>query len=450
MMRKEVPTYRKKGLFGRMKALFRNPLNFSAEVRQELGDFAKVDLGFRTIYLVSNPAAIKHILQTNNKRYGKSPAYEQLKLALGNGLVTSKGDFWRKQRRLAQPSFHKKRLEELFAGMVEETSKYLERLEARKDRESPTDICEEMAKITATIVLRTLFSADNKANLKLLYETINEAQEYVLYRTNYPFLIPFCYLNGRHRKFKKQLKVFDDIIYEIINQRKESTEQPADLLSMLLRARDEETGEGMSDQQLRDEVITLFVAGHETSANALSWAWYALAKNPAVKMKLRAEIAAVLGDRMPSFDDLKALPYTKQVLAETMRLYPPAWVVGRESLAADEINGWPIQKKEIFLLNIHALHRHPDFWEDPERFDPERFAVENVKTMSRQSYLPFGSGPRMCIGNHFAMMEMQLLLATLVRKFDFTLSDGHTVTGVPLIVYKPKGGIPVHITGVQS
>ena len=444
-MAKEVPTYTKIGLWGRMQGLFRNPLKFSHKAMTELGDFFKMNLGFRTIYITSNPAVFKHVLQSNNKNYVKSPAYKELKLALGNGLVTSEGDFWRKQRRLAQPAFHKKRLEELFLKMQEETKLYCQELEKECGQKEALDISKEMMTVTANIVLSTLFSSENKSDLELLYQSLNDAQEYVLYRTNYPFLIPFCYINGKHRRFKKQLKFFDDVIYDLIRERKNSQDQHFDLLTMLLNARDEETGEGMSDQQLRDEIITLFVAGHETSANALNWTWYALAKNPEIKSKLRAEVDRVLGDRLPNFEDLKKLPYTRQVLEESMRLFPPAWALGRECLEEDEVIGFKIAKKAILLLNIHALHRHPEYWDNPDVFDPDRFSEEKLKTIARNQYLPFGTGPRMCIGNHFAMMEMQLLLVSIVQKFDFILEEQHPVEGIPLVVYKPKYGIKMWV-----
>ncbi|MBI5915213.1 MAG: cytochrome P450, partial [Bacteroidetes bacterium] len=243
------------------------------------------------------------------------------------------------------------------------------------------------------------------------------------------------------RRFKKDMAWFDGYIYELIEARRHDPNPPNDLLTMLLAARDEDTGEAMSDRALRDEAVTLFAAGHETSATALSWTLWLLAQHPDVLQKLRDEVETVLEGRMPAFEDLRKLTYTMQVISEGMRLYPPAFAVGRQPLETDEILGVSIPKRSIMFISIAALHRDPRHWERPHDFYPEHFSPEQEKERPRLAYMPFGAGPRMCIGNHFALMEMQLLLALLVRQFDFELEKNHPVEPEPLVTLKPKHGI---------
>lgn len=440
-----IPNYKGAGYWARQREFFSNPLKFSTEKGREVSDFFYSYLLFKNIFITSNPKVIQHILQTNQKNYRKSPAYDQLKLALGNGLITSEGDFWRKQRRLAQPAFHRQKLMGLFNMMVGEADHYLKDLSQRCQGDEPLNISLEMMKVTADIVLKTLFNSDNYTDQQDLYHTMSATQEYIMYCVHQPYMIPWTFLNGRRRRFFKELQSFDAILQELIVARRNSDDPPADLLTMLLEARDEETGEGMSDRQLRDEAITIFAAGHETSANGLAWTLYLLAQHPAVFAKVRAEAQRVLGDGLPGFEDLRDLQYTRQVIEEGMRLYPPAWAIGREAIGADEVLGQMIPKKSILFISIYALHRHADLWPDPERFDPERFAPELVKERSRWAYLPFGAGPRMCIGNNFAMMEMQLLLALLVRSFDFSIAPGFVAEKQPLITLKPKHGILMNV-----
>ncbi len=440
-----IPYYKGKGYFARQKEFLSSPLIFSVTKGKEVGDFFYTHLLFKKIFIISNPDVFKYILQSNQKNYKKSPAYDQLKLALGNGLVTSEGDFWRKQRRLAQPAFHKEKLLGLFEMMVEVSEKYIKNLQQECQEKQEFNVAFEMMKVTADIVLKTLFHADNQGDEQKLYETMSSTQEYIINCIHHPLRIPWTFINGERRKFFSELGEFDNLVQDLINQRRASDAPPMDLLTMLVETKDADTGEGMSDQQLRDEAMTIYAAGHETSANALSWSLYLLAQHPEVLKKLREEIAQVLGDRSPTFAELRDLSYTKQVIEESMRLYPPAWAIGRESLKEDEIEGQAIPKKALIFMSIYALHRHPDLWENPDQFDPDRFAPDLAKERSRWHYLPFGAGPRMCIGNNFAMMEMQVLLAMLVRQFDFSLLPGFKAELQALITLKPKHGILMKI-----
>jgi len=434
-----LKTYKENNLFSRSKAFLEHPGAFIADKTKAYGESFYLHIPLRTVICTADPNVVKHVLQTNQKNYRKSFAYKQLRLALGMGLVTSEGDFWRKQRRMIQPTFYKTQLEDLFKGMFEETENYVAELESRRGGE--IDVSEEMMHLTSNVVLRTLFSSGNDLDPKEVYRQMVGAQEYMVHRINNPLLIPFNYINGRHKQFLKDKNAFNSKIYELIDSRKLDANPPNDLLTMLISAKDAETGEGMSNEQLRDEAVTIFAAGHETSANALAWTFYLLSQHPDVVKKLRKELDEVLGGGTPKFGDLPRLQYTKQVIEEGMRLYPPAHAVGREAIDDDEINGEKVKKDTIVLVSIYALHRSDKYYESPEKFDPDRFTPERIKARPKNAYLPFGAGPRMCIGNHFAMMEMQLILASLVQKFDFRLVPNQNLEMSALITLKPKENI---------
>ncbi|MCF8244286.1 MAG: cytochrome P450 [Saprospiraceae bacterium] len=424
----------------------RNPFEFTIKQAQEMGDFFMMPFLTRKIFIITNHEVVAHVLQKNQKNYIKSPAYRQLRLALGTGLVTSEGEYWRRQRRLVQPAFYKTQLEDLFRGMVVVAEKYMAELEGKCVSGVPLDMAKEMMAATARIVLKTLFSTENTADINEMYLVMMDAQDYLTYRTVKPYFIPLTYLNGKHRKFKKDIAWFDGYIYKLIAERRNDPNPPNDLLTMLLASKDEETGEAMSDRALRDEAVTLFAAGHETSATMLSWALWLLSQHSEVVQEMRDEIAEVLEDRMPGFEDLRKLTYTMQVIQEVMRLFPPGFAIGRQPIAEDEILGVKIPKSAIMFISIAAMHRDPRYWERPTDFYPEHFTPEREKTRQKVAYMPFGAGPRMCIGNHFALMEMQLLLTLLVRQFDFESVEGHPVEAEPLITLKPKYGILMHVS----
>jgi cytochrome P450 len=445
-MKSTIPVFKGKNPLLPGAEFLQNPFLFTIGQAPRLGDFYRIPFYFRSIFVATNLEVIKHVLQTNQKNYVKSTAYRHLRLALGNGLVTSEGEFWRRQRRLAQPAFYKTQLEELFKTMGTVATQFCLQLQQKAHDGQTLDFTKEMMSVTADIALKTLFNSDNNSDISQMYRVMMDSQDYIIHRTIRPYLIPFNYINGRHRRFRKDMAWFDHQILTLIEQRRKDPDPPADLLTMLLYARDEETGESMSNRQLRDETATLFLAGHETSSNALSWTFYLLSQNPEVVKKLRLEVATVLGDRTPTFEDLRQMPYTLQVIQEGMRLYPPAFAVGREPVEDDEILGHRIPKGSVMFISIGALHRDPRYWEKPEEFFPDHFLPEAEKNRPRMAYMPFGAGPRMCIGNHFALMEMQLLLAMLVWRFDFEADERHPIETEPLITLKPKYGIKLRVS----
>jgi len=442
---KSFPTARFKGRFSDLRTFRANPPVHMRKCKEKFGDTFELDLIFRKAMVTSNPQVIRHVLQTNNKNYIKDLSYRQLKLALGNGLLTNEGEPWMSQRRLAQPAFYKKRLEGLFDTMVDATENFLNGFGKHQGSNTSINITSEMNTVASDVALDTLLGGNRYGENLDIEESISSAQRYIVSRIRYPLATPLSYINGKYKKFKYDLNRFNDAIYGVINEYRENGGDDNHLLSMLLEARDEDTGEQMSDKQLRDELITIYVAGHETSANALSWTWYLLTRHPEMYQRLKDEIRSTLGNRRPTLADLRALPYSRQVMEEAMRLYPPVWITGREALNEDKAAGFSIKKGGLVFVSISNLHRDERYWENPDQFDPSRFEPAHVKARQRGVYIPFGLGPRMCIGNNFALMEIQLIIMMITQRFDFELDKHHSVEPEALITLRPKHGVKVFV-----
>lgn len=418
---------------------FQNPIGFVGKNFDTDVDTFRFRLPMKKIVCTRNPKIMDHVFVRNHKNYEKDFSMEQIGLALGKGLLTNTGESWFRQRRLAQPAFYKKRLEGLVNIMEELTDEYIEKLSKLRSGHKIL-IDEEMMNLTASIVLETLLGEKMNDDLRNIQRKIATAQQYIVKRIRLPFYIQFSQINGDYKKFKEELDYMDQIIYNIIDRRKKDLSNDSNLISMLIEAEDADTGEKMSDKQLRDELITIYVAGHETSAYALSWTFYELMKRPDVVQKIKEEVASVIDENGKiGADGLKKLVYTSAVIQEGMRLNPPAYFVSRECASDDEIDGIKIEKGEVVIVSIHAIHRHPGLWEDADTFKPERFLVSNEAT--RKYYQPFGAGPRMCIGNHFALMEITLILAKMIYHLDFKLYPDQKIQAQPLITLKPKYGI---------
>lgn len=400
-------------------------------------------------YIFFHPDHNKHILQDNNKNYTKipHPSLVTLQPVIGNGLLTSDGEFWRQQRRLAQPAFHKRRLASFAETMTACTERMLARWQPLIDSGEPFDLAHEMMELTLEIVGHTLFSIDITQEAETVGEAFTEVSEYISMLTRRPFSdilvnLPFT---PQHRTVKQFTQRLDEVVNQIIEQRRQTPadQMPDDLLTMLMEAEDIDTGQRMDDRQLRDEVMTIMLAGHETTALALTWAFYLLAEHPEVYNRLQEEVDRVLNGRLPTFADLPELTYTTMVIEETLRLYPPAYAIARFGQGPDQVSGYDLPKNAVVTLSPFLTHRHPDFWEEPERFDPERFTPERKAERHRFAYIPFGAGPRLCIGNNFAMTEAILLLATISQQTGLTLTHRHPVEMDPLITLRPKYGLEV-------
>jgi len=421
----------------------RGPLPFFQNLAQQYGDISYFRLGPQPAYFFNHPDYIKEILITNNQSFMKGLALQRAKRLLGEGLLTSEGEFHRRQRRLAQPAFHRQQIASYAGVMTDFAARTAERW---RDGET-LDISQEMMRLTLAIVGKTLFDAEVESDAREVGEAMTIVMD--LFNTiTSPFFELFQKLPlPQLRRFDTARARLDSIIYRLIEERRRSSEDRGDLLSMLLMARDlEGDGGQMSDMQLRDEALTIFLAGHETTANAMTWTWYLLSQHPEAEKKLHEEIDRVLGNRLPTFADVAELKYTEMVLAESMRLYPPAWALGRLALHDLEIAGYTIPKKSLVLMSQYVMHRDPRYFPDPLRFEPDRWQPAAREARPPFSYFPFGGGPRRCIGEGFAWMEEVLLLSTLARQWQMRLLPHHPVALKPVITLRPKHGMRMIVT----
>jgi cytochrome P450 len=396
----------------------------------------------KRIYFVNDAEYVKRILLDNVANYPKSHTYRNnLRPFLGDGLLISEGEFWKRQRRLAQPAFHLRRLKALAAAMAECAAE----LAGRWKHGEVVDVMAAMNAVTMEIVARTLFGADVSADIAEVGEAMAVLQEETGRVSLAAFFdLPEFLTRPRGRRFGDAVATLDRVVGRIVAARRASGETHDDLLSMLLEARDEETGEGMTDRQLRDELVTLFLAGHETTAISLTWTFHLLGQNPRAEEILQKEVDAALGDRVaPDFDDLEKIPYARMVAEEALRLYPPAYVFSRRAAADDRLGPYRMPAGAHIVISPYALHRRPDYWPEPGQFWPERFAPGARTDRPKLAYLPFGGGPRVCIGNSFAMMEHAIVLAAVVRRWRLESIPGREVRTEPRITLRPRGGLPM-------
>lgn len=422
----------------------RNPLEVISENIARYGNTYTFHLGgVQKGIMSARPEVIQHVLQKNHRNYRKSPIhFDKLARFLGNGLLSSDGDYWLQQRRLIQPGFHRKRLEGLAAVMNDEIARFLERLEEKTAANPVIDMSQAMMELAFRVVARSLFSADlPEEKLVELSGNITELQAFIIRLIRQPYLEWWFKLSGKTDIHLQMAARSRAVVADIIRQRRQSNAAHDDLLQMLLDARYESSGEGMTEEQLIDESLILFVAGHETTANALAWTWHLLSQHPDVVQRLRDEHQRVLAGRLPAFDDLPSLEYTLQVIEESMRLYPPAWITDRVAIEADEVDGVRIPAGAMIALSIYGVHHSAAHWKEPEAFRPERFSKENKALQHPYAYLPFGGGPRLCIGNSFALMEMQLILVQILRRFEVATVPGQAIIPQALITLRPKYGI---------
>ncbi len=425
-----------------LPAVRRDPIGVFLDAARRFGDVAHFKIGARHGYLITNPRDVRHVLQDNARNYHKSPLYEKLRISIGNGLLTSEDDFWLRQRRIAQPAFSRQRMSGLAAVMSGAAREAVQRWEASRIA-APVDIADEMMRITRTVVLRALLGADLGPfadRVDDAWKVMNEHIGESFWSWGMTDHLP----TPRQRRFQRARAVLQAAVDHLIADRRRNPSDRGDLLSMLMTARDEETGETMTDRQLRVEVTTFLLAGQETTSLVLTWTWFLLSEHPQARMRLDAELDA-LGGRPPELADLPNLPYTRMVIDEAMRLYPPAWGFSRQALGDDELGGYHLPRGWLAFVIPFVLHRLPAFWDDPDRFDPERFSPERASARPKFVYIPFGAGPRQCIGNHFALLEAQLVVATLAQRFRLRLVPGHRVEPWPLITLRPRHGMPMFI-----
>ena len=432
-----------KPVLGNTLQFQRDSLGFLMRAAADYGDVARYRLGNITFYQINHPDGAQHILQDNHHNYIKGDLFDIIRQLAGDGLFTSEGDLWLRQRRLMQPAFHRRRIAGFGEIMTGRTLDMLAQWERREDPGQPLDVAEELTGLTMAIIGETMFGARLDADTHAVSQAIGVLLADISFRFQVPFYPSLRWPTLRNRRTLAAMRTVDDVVLGIVDQRRRSDEQQDDLLGMLMEARDEETGQGMPDKQLRDEVVTIFVAGHETTAVLLTWAFYLLSQHPAAEAKLHAELAQVLAGRTPTAMDMPNLPYTRQVIDETLRLYPPAWITNRQAVAEDVVCGYTIPAGAVVGISPYVMHHLPAYWPEPERFDPERFDPATPHERPRFAYMPFGGGPHQCIGNSFALMEATLILATVAQRYRLRLPPGAIVTPQPKATLRPAGGLPM-------
>jgi cytochrome P450 len=412
-----------------------DPLKYFTGIIREYGDVVGLRIFNFRILLINHPDHIEDVLLNHPRKFIKGRVLQANKRVFGRGLLTSEGDFWLRQRRLAQPAFHRARIAGYASTMVEYTERLLDEWQDGEER----DVHKEMMRLTLQIVGKTLFDADVERDA----QDIGKSMELLLelgadFRRT--LFIPQWLPTPTNLRLERAIRQIEKVLYRIIAEKRASGCDAGDLLSMLLAAQDED-GSRMTDKQLRDEAITLFLAGHETTANTLSWTWWLLAQNPAVEAKLHAELRTVLAGRAPSLDDLPKLVYTNHIITESLRLYPPAWGTARTAIEDHEIAGYSVPKGSGVSFAQWTVHRDARWYDAPDEFRPERWEDDLLKRLPRFAYFPFGGGPRQCIGNTFALMETALILATIAQQLRFRLVEGHPVVPLASITLRPRHGI---------
>jgi cytochrome P450 len=429
-------------ILGHLPDYRRDPMGYEMHIARTYGDIVHVRWVNRHAYFISHPDFVRQVLVDQADKFHKAPIYRDLlSYFLGNGLLTSDGDFWRRQRKLAQPAFHTRRIQNYAQVMVDYTVRLLEPWRNGQVR----DINRDMMRLTLGIVAKTLFNADIDKDANRIGDALTDILEVTTQRIQSPIqVIPDWIPTAGNKRRKAAVRDLDAIVLGIIDERRAANEDQGDLLSMLMLARDDDD-QGMTDQQLRDEAVTIVLAGHETTANALAWTWYLLAQHPEVEVKLHAELDHALGGRLPTTDDLRQLPCTEMVVKESMRLYPPIPSIARQATEDLTIGDCPVPKGMIVSMAPHVIHRDPRWYPEPDEFRPERFTREFEKSLPKCAYLPFSTGPRICIGNSFAMMEAVLILATIAQRYRLSMVAGQSITPHAALTLRPQPNLQMRL-----
>jgi enediyne biosynthesis protein E7 len=424
-------------LLGNLREFRQDVLGLVVSSAAEYGDVVRCRLGPQVVHLINHPDAITQVLQKRAANYDKrTRSSSSIKSVTGDSLLTCNGEFWKRQRRMDQPAFHHRQIAGFADQMTAAAARMLDRWQAGPQT---LDIASEMAHLTYSIVGQTLFSFDTHSDAETVEQAMRVILPHVFNRLGNLINPPLWLPTPANRRFSRSLAAVDQVVYRIIHQHRlaqDRGEPDHDLLAMLMRARDAETGAGLDDSQLRNETITFLLAGHETTANALTWILYLISQHPAVEQLLLEEITNILAGKTPTLADIPQLPYTKSVIQESMRLYPPIWIIERRVIQQDVICGYILPAGSAVVISPYALHRHPTFWREPEKFDPARFHAGVP-----EAYIPFGAGPRFCIGNEFAMLEAQLITVMVLQAFQLKLVPGHPVEPQPDITLRSKHGM---------
>jgi cytochrome P450 len=440
-----APSYPGLPVVGALPEVISDRLGFFRRLSQ-LGDFSRVRFGPVWFVHIQSPTFLQHVLIDNARNYVKQTrGYRMLRLVLGQGLVTSDGEAWRKRRRLAQPAFHHQRI----AGFAEIMSRAAVELTERWAGASDgtvVDVQQGMMALTLKVVTEALLSGDvGDETTAVVARSVPVLLEHVAYRTLHPLSFGEAVPTPRNRRFRRAMGAIDRVVLDTIAERRDKVGQKGDLLDMLMEVADEDTGEGLTNSELRDEVMTMFLAGHETTAVALTFTLYLLSQHPEVEARVRDELGRVLGGRTPTMNDLKELVYLDWVLKESMRLYPPVWSLARMAIADDALGGHHVPKGTTVMFFPYIVHRLPEIWANPERFDPERFTPERFAAIPKTAYLPFLHGQRKCIGDGFASVEARLVLATLLQQLRFSLAQEPVLALDANVTLRPAHGLKMRV-----
>jgi cytochrome P450 len=429
-------------LLSQIGSIQADPLTFLTSLADRFGPVALFRVFTLPVIVVTHPEGVRHILQENYKNYSKDTIqYNALRSITGQGLLTNDGEDWLRQRRLAQPAFARPRLQALDQIVTPAVEAMLDRWHGRPE----IDLDREMMQLTLEIVGEALFSINLRGEAASLTGAVLTTLDHIVYRARNLVTPPAFLPTLRNLRFHRALALLDRTVYDLIDARRQAPDPGSDLLGMFLRARDEESGHFMNERQVRDEIMTMLIAGHETVASALTWTWLLLTANSEPRRKLQAEIAAVLGDRSPTSADLPNLPYTAAVFNEALRLFPPAWLITRTALGEDELFDHRIPAGALVVISPFVLHRRDEFWPAASEFQPERFL--DLAAVDRFAYIPFGAGPRQCIGSQFAQIEGRLILAGIARRFELSMNAPPPPVDA-LVTLRPRGGLPMHLSQV--
>jgi cytochrome P450 len=428
-------------LLGLTLAIRKDALGTLRRAAREYGDIVRLPIAFQDRIFLNHPDFIEQVLVIQQAKFHKSELTKRITEGLlGQGLLISEGEFWRRQRRLAQPAFHRSRINEYAATMIESTQRHIRDWRGGEQR----DLAREMMALTLDVAVRTLFGTTLSAEAQQVGHSMTFLMRYQLGRQRSPVRIPESWPTSRNKRARREREFLDSLVYRFISERREqeNSSHRGDLLSLLMSAMDED-GTQMTPKQLRDETMTLFIAGHETTAQMLAWTWFLLSENPSYEARLHEELRSVLGGRPPEASDFSKLPFLHAVMSEVLRMYPPAYITARTSIEPSQIGGYEFPAGSTMLMSQWVMHRDPRYYEDPETFRPDRWLDGLAGRLPSGAYFPFGDGPRRCIGQGFAMLEAAIVIGTLAQRFQFRLVPGHHVTPEPLITLRPRNGIPM-------
>jgi cytochrome P450 len=428
---------------GLLRKLASDRLGLMTEARDVYGDAVRVVIGPKTLYIFNHPDYAKHVLADNAGNYHKGIGYVEAKKALGDGLLTSEGELWRKQRRTIQPVFQHKRVAAQAGIIADEAERLVKRLRGHVGG-PPVDVLHELTGLTLAVLGQALLDADLSAFASVGH-SFEAVQDQAMFEMETMGMVPLWAPLPKQRRFHRAKKDLARIVDALVERRLAEPTDGDDVLTRLIESTRAEADPKVGEQRMRDELVTLLLAGHETTASTLGWTLHLLSRHPEVTERLRAEVLAVVGDRSPGFADLERLTYTSMVLQEAMRLYPPVWILTRNAQGDDEIGGYHVPAGSDVLICPYTLHRHPAFWDEPTRFDPDRFDPTRTVSRPRYAYIPFGAGPRFCVGNHLGLLEATLVLVTLVRDLRLVAVPGHEAVPEPMLSLRVRGGLPMTV-----